>query len=108
MRPQRQQRKPRRQFRAHFNGPDYVPERDHARLTGQLNRVFNAMKDSKWRTLNEIADITGDPVASISAQLRHLRKARFGGHTVEREHVGNGLYRYRVLMGDHYDATRWR
>jgi hypothetical protein len=84
-----------------FNGADYVPERDNARLTGQLLRIWNVVCDGEWRTLSEISQITGDPEASISAQLRHLRKPRFGGYEVEREHVKDGLYRYRVL-------TEWR
>jgi len=79
-----------------FNGADYEPERDDARLKGQILRVFDLMKDGAWRTLDEIAKETGDPPASISAQLRHLRKPRFGGHTVERRYCGRGLYKYRV------------
>jgi hypothetical protein len=80
-----------------FNGADYIPSRDDARLSGQILRVWECMKDENWRTLREIANITGDPEASISAQLRHLRKERFGGHEVEREYVSNGLYKYRLL-----------
>lgn len=83
-----------------FNGPDYVPERDHARLSGQVKRVFDLMKDGVWRTLEEIEARTGDPSPSISAQLRHLRKQRFGSHTVEREYLGDGLYRYRLLVNE--------
>jgi hypothetical protein len=85
-----------------FDGDDYVPERDNPRLTGQILRVFDVMKDGVWRSLAEIcADIemaTGhhDPEASISAQLRHLRKKRFGSYTIERKHEGDGLYRYRL------------
>jgi hypothetical protein len=37
-----------------------------------------------WVTLEELAGKTKFPPASISAQLRHLRKARYGGWTVER------------------------
>ena len=33
-------------------------------------------KGGDWRTLRSIADCTGDPEASVSAQLRHLRKDR--------------------------------
>jgi hypothetical protein len=55
------------------------------------------MKDSQWRTLSGIADMTGDPEASVSAQLRHLRKERFGKHTVRRRHLGSGLYEYQVI-----------
>ncbi len=79
-----------------FAGSDYDPMRDDVRLTGQLLRVWHAMCDSTWRTLDEIARLTGDPQPSISAQLRHLRKDRFGGHEVEKEYLGSGLYRYRV------------
>lgn len=81
-----------------FDGADYVPERDDVRLSGQLLRIIDCMKSGQWRTLASIARITGDPEASISAQLRHLRKPRFGGHTVERRHLGRGLYEYRVVF----------
>ncbi len=83
-----------------FNGSDYIPERDDVRLTGQILRVWDVVKDQKWRTLREIADLTGDPEASVSAQLRHLRKPRFGGHTVEKEYINNGLYKYRVIPSE--------
>jgi alkylated DNA nucleotide flippase Atl1 len=79
-----------------FNGADYVHERDAPRLSEQIGRVYAAMKDGQWRTLEQIADMTGDPTPSVSAQLRHLRKPRFGSHTVDRRHVGQGLYEYRV------------
>lgn len=84
-----------------FNGADYQPARDNARLTGQLARIFAAMQDGKFRTLREIALATEDPEASISAQLRHLRKPRFGSHTVEKRHRGepaNGLYEYSLVV----------
>ena len=81
---------------AHFNGDDYQPARDDERLRGQILRVFNAMKDGEWRTLEQIANITGDPQASISAQLRHLRKDRFGAFDVRKQYVRNGLYRYKL------------
>jgi hypothetical protein len=80
-----------------FDGADYVPARDDPRLTDQLGRVWNVMASGNWHTLKQIAAATGDPEASISAQLRHLRKPRFGGHTVERNYVGNGLYAYRLI-----------
>ena len=41
-----------------FNGADYVPERDNARLTGQLLRIWNVVCDGKWKTLSEISQIT--------------------------------------------------
>lgn len=86
---------------ARFDGADYVPERDDARLHGQLERVWNVMRDQAWRTLAEIEQLTGDPQASISAQLRHLRKPRFGSHQVEKVYLGDGLYRYRLIPNNH-------
>ena len=83
--------------RHRYNGPEYQPDRDNPRLDSQLDRVRGLMLDGQWRTLDEIATATDDPVASISAQLRHLRKERFGSYIVEREHRGGGLYAYRVL-----------
>lgn len=84
-----------------FNGPEYQTPADHKRLTGQIARVFEAVSDGGWRTLDELATITGDPHASVSAQLRHLRKERFGGHTIERRARGNrdkGLFEYRLAL----------
>jgi hypothetical protein len=80
-----------------FDGPAYCPSRDDARLSSQHLRVRGLMLDGAWRTLAQISTATGDPAPSVSAQLRHLRKARFGGFTVERQHVKDGLYIYRVL-----------
>lgn len=81
-----------------FAGSDYKPERDNIRLGAQLERIFNLMKDGAWRTLEEIELKTGDPQASISAQIRHLKKQRFGGHTVNKEYVGNGLFKYQLIV----------
>ncbi len=85
-----------------FNGPAYDHDKDQARLTGQIERIRDLMLDGRWRTLPEIEAATGDPQASISAQLRHLRKRRFGSHTVEKRRRGgdgSGLWEYRVLVG---------
>lgn len=79
-----------------FNGADYQPERDNARLGAQLERVYSAMIDGAWHTLPELAERTGDPPASISAQLRHLRKPRYGAHRIERAYIIRGLYKYRL------------
>jgi len=84
----------------HFNGPEYDPSVDYKRLTKQHDRIKFLMMDNQWRTLDEISKLTGDPQSSISAQLRHLRKRRFGSFIVERQPCGareTGLFEYRVL-----------
>ena len=81
-----------------FDGADYQPTRDDPRLNSQYKRIFHLMRDGEARTLAEIAEDTGDPEASVSAQLRHMRKERFGRHFVEREYLGNGLYSYALIL----------
>lgn len=80
-----------------FDGDVYVPALDDERLTGQLGRIFELMRDGEWRTTFEIHDETGDPQASILAQLGHLRKERFGSFLVEkRRRTLSGTWEYRV------------
>jgi hypothetical protein len=82
-----------------FDGAVYQRELDFARLSGQIKRVFNVMQKGRWLTLAEISSVTGDPPASISAQLRNLRKRRFGAYTILRRARGNrehGLFEYRL------------
>lgn len=86
-------------YEPHFNGSDYQPELDFDRLSTQLDRILDLMIDGNWRTLDEISRATGDPSASISAQLRHLRKPRFGSYTVDKRRRGTriaGLFEYKV------------
>src|ERR1700676_3584774 len=56
-----------------------------------------------WVTLAELAAKTKFPPASISAQLRHLRKAEYGGWRVEkrrREWVREDVvWEYRLAEG---------
>ena len=79
-----------------FDGVGYVHERDNERLTGQQQRVYDIMSDGKWHTIAEVAKKARGSESGISASIRNLRKDRFGGHHVEREYVGDGLYKYRL------------
>jgi hypothetical protein len=80
-----------------FAGEGYVHNRDVSRLSAQLIRVWNVMCDGSWRSLEEISALTGAPPTSASAQLRHLRKSRFGAHKVEKLYIRRGLYLYRLV-----------
>ncbi|HUI76111.1 MAG TPA: hypothetical protein VLX32_14265 [Candidatus Acidoferrum sp.] len=55
----------------------------------QRNIVGDVMRSAAqcdtWLTLDELAKLTRFPPASISAQLRHLRKPRNGGYVVEKQ-----------------------
>lgn len=78
------------------DGVTIVPERDTKRLNAQAQRVWNVLSDGRWYSLSEIAAITHDPEASISARIRDLRKPKFGGFTVEETCVRKGLHRYKL------------
>ena len=92
-----------------FNGPDYIPLEDNSRLEKQHERIRNLMIDGQWRTLSEIATHTKDPQASISAQLRHLRKPRFGRFKIEKRSRGErkkGLFEYRLMPPNEFEIQQ--
>jgi hypothetical protein len=64
--------------------------------------LLSARQCETWLTLDELAKLTHYPPASISAQLRHLRKPEYGGFVVEkRPRVAGG-----VLRGEDF-GTVW-
>lgn len=77
-----------------FDGCDVTPA-DQVRLTGQLARIYAVLTQGGLWTVASLARVTGFPEPSISAQLRNLRKPRFGGHDVQRIRVNNLTY-YRL------------
>lgn len=81
-----------------FGGTTYDPAQDGPRLSTQLKRVQAAMLDGEWHTLAELAARCGGSEAAISARIRDFRKPKFGGHTVERQRVCSGLWRYRLVI----------
>ncbi len=64
--------------------------------------MLSASQCETWLTLEELAKLTHYPPASISAQLRHLRKPEFGGYEVEKRQRVSG----RVLRGEDF-GTVW-
>lgn len=82
---------------AEFSGDDYVSSRDRPRLSTQLEAIRAYMQGKGPLTLETISRATGAPHASVSAQIRNLRKAQFGSHTIVRRHLGAGLYSYELV-----------
>ncbi len=57
-------------------------------------------EDGGWMTLRELGELTGYGEASISAQIRHLRKDQFGGFLVAKRRRWmdkRGTWEYRIL-----------
>ena len=46
--------------------------------------MLAAARYGAWMTLRELSKLTGYGEASISAQLRHLRRARYGGFQLQK------------------------
>lgn len=82
----------------HFNGPDYEPKKDQKRLSRQLATIRDWMLNHRqFRTLQEIAGALGYPETSVSANLRHLRKTKFGSFTVNRRKRTPSISEYQVV-----------
>src|SRR5258707_11967520 len=64
--------------------------------------MLSARQCETWLTLEELTKLTHYPPASISAQLRHLRKPEFGGYAVEKRPRALG----KVLRGEDF-GTVW-
>lgn len=62
----------------------------------QMQRVYDAMKDKRWRTLWQIEALTGDPQASISARLRDLKKLGYSIKKRKRDNPYLGVFEYRM------------
>lgn len=87
---------------ARYEGP--VNAADCARLEGQTRKIFELMKDGRFRTLAEIESVTGYPQPSISSQLRHFRKIRFGGHTLNKRRRNDGAqWEYQLI-----ERVQWK
>lgn len=92
----------------HFDGVHYEPKKDHERLTGQLKDIYECLlADGGWMTIAEICCYCADhfdgryPEPSMSAQLRNLRKERFGGHDIQgRYRNGTRIFEYKYFTGE--------
>tara|TARA_R110002020_G_scaffold328551_1_gene544492 strand:+ start:371 stop:712 length:342 start_codon:yes stop_codon:yes gene_type:complete len=80
-------------------GPAYSESLDGNRIRKQQDAIYTYMRDGRWHTLEEISSL-GYPESSVSAQLRHFRKPRFGGHTIlkRRRFSGHGLWEYQLHL----------
>lgn len=88
-----------------FGGSTFDAARDGERLSKLLDRVRIFMSDGQWRIIPQIREQVGGTESSVSARLRDLRKQKHGGHCVEKEYIGAGLWQYRLLLEEENDST---
>ncbi len=76
----------------------------------QLEKIRDLMLDGQWRTVMEIESETGHVIrgTSISAQLRNLRKPKFGSWETVGRYRSHKLWEYRLLASDHPEAVALR
>lgn len=97
-----------------FHGSQFEPALDRARLSRQVHRIRAYMLGCGWQTLREIRQALESlyapaifPEASISAQLRNLKRAPFHNRLEKRRRISaapashisraSGIWEYRVL-----------
>lgn len=71
--------------------------------------MLSAAECGTWLTLREVSNLTHYGEASISAQLRNLRKAEFGGFILEKRSRGQrivGLYEYKLTPPPHQEPKQ--
>jgi hypothetical protein len=109
----KKKKKRRLQTGAEFDGDAYESEFDKERLTGQILRVFDVMQDGHHHTVPEVCGLiwkkykVKDPEPSISAQIRNLRKVKYGSHHTPRRHRGarkSGLWEFKLYVNDGGEA----
>ena len=80
----------------YFDGSDYNENRDRRRLSAVLRQVLAIMQDGQWHNITELAQATGASEAGISARIRDLRKSRYGSNNIEKKHIIDGFWEYRL------------
>lgn len=84
----------------------YEEKRDGERLRLQARRLLDYLRGTadRWQTVEEICAALSQqypgekfPAASISAQLRNLRKVSLGSHDVRGEYQPHPIYKYRLF-----------
>ena len=70
------------------------------KLTRDMERIFQIMLDKKPHLVSDIAKTLELPETSVSSQLRHLRKEKFGSINIQRRSITKGTSYYILLDGN--------
>ena len=81
-----------------FDGPTYNEPRDKTRLKRQLDSVRSCLLSGGWWTLAQLSGKAHGSTQSVSARVRDLKKLKFGAYTIDKRHVGDGVWEYRMKI----------
>jgi hypothetical protein len=88
-----------------FDGKTFSRSEDGSRLLTQQTATERLMHDGCWRTLPDIQQALrrvyglSATEQGVSARVRDLRKAKFGGYEIERRRRSAGVWEYRMVFG---------
>lgn len=72
--------------------------KERKKLNKGLQRVLDIMSDGEWWKMDEIAAQADMREGSVGSRIRELREPRHGGYTIERRHVGDRQYEFRLIV----------
>lgn len=74
------------------------PANDPKRMGRSIGRVFQALSDGNWHTLDTLATTTGDSKKRVSSRIRDLRLLEYGSYTIDAqvENKTTQLWKYRL------------
>ena len=88
--------------------PKQTSRRERTRIPTQREVLRDVMlaaaKYGAWMTLRELSKLTSYGEASISAQLRHLRRARYGGFLLQKRTRSGEVVRH----AEHFIVWEYR
>lgn len=84
-------------FRKLF-GKKNVPIVDAPNVKNLTSHLYAIMRDGKFFTLQELKQITGYKINSISSALRDFRKERNGSNELIKERVDKKIYKYSLII----------
>ena len=79
-------------------GKKSVPNVDVPNVKNLTSHLYALMRDGKFFTLQELKEITGYKINSISSALRDFRKARNGSNELVKERVSKKIYKYSLII----------
>ena len=84
------------------------PELDKVGSAARISRpqiLFNLMKGGEWFTLQQLTELVGGSESGVSAAVRRFRRARYGGHTVNKQKISKNLFQYQLIPNKHQEGA---
>lgn len=91
----------------HFHGKGVKTAKDEQRLASLYDRVFEVVKDGRWRTCAEIQALTGGEKESINRMLRYMDDPFVGRHHKNSRIRSGNLWEHQILARGTNAFNNW-